>query len=124
MQAASRGGPLVLDDGTLGKIFNAATGVWTLVAMAAVALFRAWPHILGKINERRRDSADEKAGDWERIRKERDRLRDLLAHCDKEKGDWMRRAITAEATLQGYGEARQIQAVEQAMKRLPPGDEQ
>lgn len=113
----------MVDDGTLGKIFSAAAGVWALVAMGAVALFKAWPHILGRFNERRRDIAEEKADDWDRLRKERDRIRELLTLCEKERGEWMGRAIRAEATLQGYGEARQRQAIEEATKRLPPPGE-
>jgi hypothetical protein len=114
-----------LDEGVFNKIFSAATGVWTLVLMCAVALFKAWPNVMERFNERRRDAAAEEAGDWERVRSERDRLRDRLHICEEridlleqEKGEWMRRAITAEATLQGYGEARQRQAIEAAAKRL------
>ncbi len=107
-----------MDEGVFNKIFSAAAGVWAMALMAAVALFKAWPHILGRFNERARDSAVEKAGDWERLRDERDRLRGLLAECDKEKGEWMRRAITAEATLQGYGNALQQASTIVAAERL------
>lgn len=107
----------MVEDGLLGKIFSAAAGVWALVAMAAVALFRAWPLILERVNERRRDAATEKSGDWDRIRAERDRYHDLLIESEADKIRWMERAITAEATLQGRGDARQEAARIVAIER-------
>lgn len=121
------------DDGLLGKIFSATAAAWTFVLMAAVALFKAWPNIMGRFNERRRDDATAKAEDWHRLRAEIDRLHAsianrerLLDESDNEKDALRRenialleRAVKAEATLQGYGEARQRQAVEDAIKRLP-----
>jgi hypothetical protein len=121
------------DDGLLGKIFSAAAGVWALVAMAAVALFKSWPHIMGRFNERYRDVAAEKAGDWERIRherdvarEERDLVRDRWAQCEADKNMWMARAVKAEATLDGLGEARQeaqrIVSAEREKQRGNGGD--
>lgn len=116
-----------MGEGFLDKVFSAASGVWALVCMAALALFKAWPLILERLNERKRDIAVEKAGDWERIRVERNELRCLLRECERERVEWQRRAITAEATLQGFGEARQQAAAvvaadrwEQAQKKTPP----
>lgn len=91
--------------------------------MAAVALFKAWPAIMARLNERHRDLASEKAGDWDRIRserdvasEERDLVRDRLAECEAEKLKWMARAVTAEAAAMGLGiglnEASAILAVE------------
>lgn len=108
----------MVDNDALGKLFNAATGVWALVCLAVGALFKAWPHIMGRANERHRDIADQRAADWERVRAERDRLRLLLVECEKERVEWMGRAIRAEATLQGYGELRQIRAISEASKRV------
>lgn len=117
----------MVDNETLGKIFNATTGVWTIACMAAVALFKAWPHIMGRANERQRDKAAEKDEDWKRVRAERDRYHELLVKCQQERTDWMHRAITAEAALQGMGDAKQmasrIVAVERlidAQKKEPP----
>jgi hypothetical protein len=107
-----------LDDNILGKIFSAAAGVWTMVAMVAVALFKAWPGIMERTNERRRDAATEKAGDWDRLRVERDRLRELLTQCERERLEWQGRAVIAEATLLGLGTARQQLAVIEAKERL------
>jgi len=96
------------------RIFSAATGVWTLVLMAAVALFKSWPHVLGRFNERQRDREAAEAGDWERIRaerdvarEERDLVRDRWAECEAERIMWMGRAVKAERILEGLGEARQ-----------------
>lgn len=121
------------DNDVLGKIFSAAAGVWAIFLALAVAMFKAWPNIMGRYNERRRDDATAKAEDWHRLRAEIDRLhaaianRDrLLAELDDEKNELQRenidllgRAVKAEAALQGYGDARQRQAVEDAIKRLP-----
>jgi hypothetical protein len=96
-----------VDEGILDKIFSAASGVWALVAMAAVALFKSWPLVMDRMNERRRDAASEKASDWDRIRVERNELRCLLRECERERVEWHRRAVQAEATLQGYGDALQ-----------------
>lgn len=121
------------DNDVLGKIFSAAAGVWAIFLALVVAMFKAWPNIMGRYNERRRDDATAKAEDWHRLRAEIDRLhaaianRDrLLAELDDEKNELQRenidllgRAVKAEAALQGYGDARQRQAVEDAIKRLP-----
>jgi len=111
-------------DDLFNKIFSAAAGVWALVCMVAVALFRAWPHIMGRWNERLRDRIAEEAGDWERIRserevlrEERDMVRDRWAACEAERIAWMERAMRAEAIIQGYGEARQLLAMDEALKR-------
>lgn len=95
------------EDTLLDKIFSSASGVWAIVCMVAVGLFKAWPLVMERANERRRDSAAEKAGDWERIRAERNELRALLRECEKERVEWQARAVTAEATLLGLGTARQ-----------------
>jgi hypothetical protein len=96
------------------KIFSPAAGIWALVAMGAVALFKAWPLILEKLNERRRDIEHAKEGDWSRLREEIIRLDDRCDHlqhqvdaCHEREAEWMRRAISAEAFLAGEGEARQ-----------------
>ena len=107
-----------MDESVFDRIFSAAAGVWALAAMAFVALFKAWPGIMERINERRRDAAAEKDGDWQRLRTERDSYRSLLSTCEKERIEWMRRAITAEATLQGYGDAEQHAAEIVAIERL------
>lgn len=105
----------MVEDGLLGKIFSAAAGVWAIAAMVAVALFKAWPSILERVNERRRDVVAEKDGDWTRLRAEIQRLDGRCDHlqgevdeCRKREGEWMHRAIAAEAAHLGEGEARQL----------------
>lgn len=107
-----------MDEGVFSKIFSAATGVWTIAAMVAVALFRAWPLIMARINERARDKAVEEAGDWARLRDENTRLHALLSECQRERIEWMSRAVTAEAHLEGRGRARQEAATIVAIERL------
>lgn len=110
----------MVNDDLLGRIFSVASAAWTFVLINAVALFKAWPNIMARVNERRRDQAAEEMSDWTRLREERDGLQRRLTECEKERVKWMARAITAEATLQGYGELRQIRAISEAAKRLPP----
>lgn len=110
----------MVENELLGKVFSVTSAAWTFVLINAVALFKAWPNIMGRINERRRDQAAELLADWTRIREERDSLQRRLSECEKERVKWMGRAITAEATLQGYGELRQLRAISEAAKRVPP----
>lgn len=102
-----------MDEGIFNKIFSAATGVWTLVLMAAVALFKAWPHVLGRFNERYRDKLAEEAGDWERIRaerdvarEERDLVRDRWAECQAELAAERAAHMELKAYHDGLGAAR------------------
>lgn len=108
----------MVDNDALGKLFSWATAAWGALLLNAVALFKAWPNIMARINERRRDSAAERADDWQRLRAERDRLQQMLTVCETARIEWQARAVTAEATLLGMGMARQrVQEVE-AAKRL------
>lgn len=118
----------------LSGIFTVPVAAWTFVGMVAAAWFRTRPKIMAMLNERRRDSAEEKGSDWDRRTAEIERLHALLANREKlladrdvenellrqENAELRRAKVTAEATLQGYGEARQRQAIDEAAKRLPP----
>lgn len=109
----------------VGQIFSATNGVWTLVAIITFGLFRAWPLILGKINERKRDDVAEKAGDWVRLRDEVTRLaarvevlEQKVEECESERDAALKRAVTAETELikleaynQGRGEGMQTAQV-------------
>lgn len=109
----------------VGQIFSASNGVWTLVGIVAFGLFRAWPLILGKLNERKRDDVAEKAGDWVRLRDEVARLSERVEvlekkvdECEAERDAAIKRAVTAETELiklnayqQGLGEGKQTAQV-------------
>ena len=112
----------MVDDGLLGKIFSISTAAWTAVLMLAVRLFHTWPNIQARQNERKRDAAAEKAGDWDRLRDENKRLHAMLDKCETERLKALERAVKAEATLQGYGELRQLRAIADAAKRQGDGD--
>ena len=118
-----------MDDGLFDKLFSVASAIWALVCVNSLALYKGWPAIMARLNERRRDVAAEKAGDWDRIRserdvarEERDLVRDRLADCERDRLEWMARAVKAEATLQGWGEGRQRLAIEEAAKRIVSGN--
>lgn len=105
-------------DEAFSKIFSVATAAWAALCLNAVALFKVWPHIMERLNERYRDTAAEKASDWQRLREENKRLHQLLAICQTDRVEWMGRAITAEATLLGMGIGRQQVAEVEAAKRM------
>lgn len=110
-----------MDDHWSGKIFTAATAAWIGVAMLAVRLFHTWPLVMARVNERLRDKETEKNGEWSRFQAEIARLVERIAalekrcdglqeevdECRAREGEWMRRAIAAEAASEGIGEARQ-----------------
>jgi len=116
----------VVDGELLSRIadkFFSITGAAWVAAMAFIA------HLFRVRNERLRDIASEKAGDWERLRderdvarEERDLVRDRWAECEAEKIEWMGRAVTAEATLLGLGMGRNEAATIVAVERLTKGD--
>lgn len=120
-----------VDNDVFSRIFSVASAAWTFVLGCAVALFKAWPNIMARINERRRDEATEKGSDWDRRTEEINRLHALLANREKlladrdaenellrqENTELRRDKVTAEATLQGYGEARNRLALEDAQRR-------
>ena len=93
--------------------------------MLAVRLFHTWPNVMERLNERKRDAAAEEAGDWERIRADRDFWHDRALEYQRElaeeraaKIEYMARAVTAEAHLEGRGRARQEAATIVAIERL------
>lgn len=99
-----------MDDALITRIFNATTGVWTLVAVVISSTLIAWvrsrPGLLEQDNERRRDVATEKANDFERLRKEVQRLSERVEalenkveECERERDEYRARAVTAESEL-------------------------
>lgn len=114
-----------MDDTALSNIFNAATGVWALVAMVFVALFRVWPLIMDKLNEQRRDGAAEKAADWTRLRDEVNRLSEAEKQCRRDYAelhrqhmDVIERLTSLEGYMAGQGKASQEAAGVIALERV------
>lgn len=99
-----------------------------LAAIAAtliVTVVRAWPAIMAKVNEARRDRANIRTSELERMDARMQRLEDrcealeaAVRECEKREAEWRRRAVTAEAALQGQGEVRQAGAVAAAEARI------
>lgn len=107
-----------------GKIFNATTGVWAIFCGLMVALFKAWPAVMGRINERHRDRENEEAGSHARLLTEIERLDGRCDHLQKEvddcrerEGEWMKRAIAAEAYQIGRGTAANEVTILETSKR-------
>lgn len=119
-------------DDALGKLFSAAAGVWAIFLTLVVAIVKGWPAVMGRLNERRRDDATAKAEDWHRLRAELDRKdahlanrEKLLSERDDENAALMKeniillgRAVAAEATLLGLGQAKQEAAKILSAERL------
>lgn len=120
-----------MDDDLLGRIirtFGLPVAGWAAFCAIIVHWWR-------NRNERLRDAASENASDREFLRAERDhaleeaeRLRAMLIECERVSIERLGRAVTAEAILQGYGEADQRLAIRLAAERLAlqnekkPGD--
>lgn len=103
-----------MEDGILDKLLSVPAALWAFVCINAVALFKTYPFIMAKLNERHRDKAKEKDGDWSRLRAEIVRLDERCDHlqhevddCRAREADWMSRAIKAESALLGKGEVKQ-----------------
>ena len=123
----------------LNSILSARNGVWTLVVLFVVGLWRGWaglPAVMAQWVAMRQAQAAEKraveaakeaakAADWSRIRDEVDRLagrvrllEEQVAECERDRLHWMDRAIKAEAVLMGQGETRQQAQRIVAVERL------
>jgi hypothetical protein len=98
------------DVGWLGKILSAfglPVAAWTGVLVLAVHLYKVR-------NERLRDLETEKGGhsgrllaEIARLDKRCDDLQTDVDECRTREGEWMKRAISAEAALLGKGHAQQ-----------------
>lgn len=123
----------MVDAGWLGNIiktFGPTVAGWAIFCGMLV-------HWWKLNNERKRDLATEKSGDWARLRGEVERLdsitkslwarvdelQEKVNACEEREGEWMKRAIAAEATLLGRGKAKQEAAQIVAAERLHDRDE-
>lgn len=119
-----------MDDVTLWR-FAYGLPIWTTCLVLIVRTVRDWPGIMQRWNERKRDIATatetEKENDWSRLRHEIERLDKRCDHlqaevdaCREREGEWMGRAIQAEAALMGRGRADQEAARMMAEERADP----
>lgn len=127
----------MVDLNALNAIFSVRNGVWSLVMLSVITLWRGWPHIpaiISAMAARRQAIAVEKAADWTRIRDEAkhyadeahryaarlDAVEQKVRECEERELAWMRRAIDAEGKLQNEGRLKQELAKIQAADRADP----
>lgn len=125
----------MVDESALARLFSLEAGVWSIAAILMLGVWRMWnglPAVMAQWVAWRQTKltaqlAREKAineakdQDWARLRDEVGRLvgrvQSLEGKCDtlesevdacrQREGEWMRRAIEAEAALMGRGRADQ-----------------
>lgn len=128
-----------VDAVALREVFSLTSGIWTMVAILALGVWRMWnglPAVMAQwIAWRQQKQAeqlaklqateDAKSADWSRLRDEVARLAGRIeylegkvAECEHDRMHWMERAIHAESVLLGVGEVRQAAATAMAEVRL------
>lgn len=114
-----------MHDSIFDRLYSSTTFLAAIFAANVVALFKAWPLIMARINERHRDKEAGKSGDWSRLRAEISRLDERCDHlqrevdeCREREGEWMKRAIAAEAYQIGRGDAAQTVTIIESRKRI------
>lgn len=97
---------------------------WGLFMLAAATLPRILPQWIAGMNERRRDTASEKAADWTRLREEiarySARIEKLEAseeRCRRDLADAQGRLAKLEGFVAGQGDVRQAAALAAAEVR-------
>jgi hypothetical protein len=125
----------MVDLNALNAILSTRNGVWTLVVLVFILLWRGWqyvPAIITAWSARRKALADEKDADWTRIRgeaklyaDEAHRYSDRLAaverredECREQLRDALHRLAQVEGFMMGQGKARQEAANIVAIERL------
>jgi len=120
------------ETGLLNILRWPGTPLWAIALMAGVMAFKTWPYILERWNERLRDRATERAGDWKRLREEIARLCDRCERLEARDEECrtnllaVREDLAAErgermklqAIIDGMGEIRQAAANAAAEVRL------
>jgi hypothetical protein len=106
-----------LDRLAVSQLFSTSSAAWAAVLILALFVARLWsgaPAILDKWLAWRAAKAAERTAYWDRLLKEISRLDERCDHlqsevdeCRKREGEWMQRAIAAEAFQLGEGEALQ-----------------
>jgi len=106
-----------LDRLAINQLLSATSAAWVAVLILALFVVRLWsgaPAVLDKWLAWRAAKAAERAAYWDRLLAEIRRLDERCDHlqrevdaCREREGEWMRRAISAEAFQLGEGEALQ-----------------
>lgn len=107
----------MIDERALADFFSLEAGVWSIFGVIALVAWRMWnglPGVMAQWIEWRKAKAAAKSVDWDRLRSEITRLDGRIDHlldelelCHQERDMWRSRAISAEATYLGRGEANQ-----------------
>jgi hypothetical protein len=113
--------------GVASEIWSWVQSAGTLGALALAAKFYLDRRRL--IQSAAVDEAAKEGGDWTRLRAEIDRLDERCDHlqrevdeCRRREGEWMTRALQAEALMQGNGEIRQAASIAAAEVRIDAAD--
>lgn len=102
----------------LAQIFTVGTAAWAVVAMLGVALFAAWPRIMERRNEGKRDRAAIEAGQFDRMDARLQRLERREEECQAKLADALHRIAELEGYNVGRGKADQEAAGVVARERL------
>lgn len=96
-----------------------------MVALTFIArTVRDWPSVMARFNERFRDRARISNHDWKELREQISWLSEEVKDCRKSEGEWIQRAIVAEAKLLGQGEVRQAAAITAAEVRADAAEQE
>lgn len=107
-----------MDESVFNKVFSAASAAWAIVLLNAVALFKAWPAIMERLNERKRDRAAIEAGQYERMDARMQRLEKREEECQQRLTEALHRIGEIEGYMMGQGKAHQEAATIVAIERL------
>lgn len=88
----------------LAQLFSVGTAAWAVVAMLGVALFAAWPRIMERRNESKRDRAAIEGSQYERMDARMQRLEQREEECQRQLTDALKRIATLEGFQVGRGE--------------------
>ena len=124
----------MFDADALRQVFSITGAAWTSTAILFLLAVRIWngaPAMFEQWIAYRKAKAEEKAAAHSRILEELDRVyealklereenvacRDKAAFLEMDKVKLMQENATLKGILQGYGEARNLQAMDEALKR-------
>jgi len=115
----------MFDAGAVAKITSGATAGWATFAIVLVAVIRAWPAIMAKVNEARNGEAQIAGEQYKRLLEWCDRLEARVEALEEEAETYRRERDEARAEVmkwqaiaEGVGANRQEGAVRSAVQRL------